>query len=164
MCVVCEFVQLDGAFWKGPRTGGLEQVRTRARVERLRCERGQSIVEFALVLPLIFALIFLLVYAGVGFNKQLLVTDAARVAARAGAVDRFDNPGASSCVRATEAAQATAGSSVTVACDPTGLWGQPGLEPGEPFRVTVTYTLDVRLPFLPLSDIDISSTATERLE
>jgi hypothetical protein len=61
-------------------------------VNRLKGESGQAMVEFVIVLPLLFALIFLLVYAGIGFNRQLIVTDAARVGARAGAVARFENP------------------------------------------------------------------------
>ncbi len=139
----------------------------RGVVNRLRGEGGQAIVEFVVVLPLLFALIFLLVFAAIGFNRKLLVTDAARVAARAGAVDRFDNPSANSCDAATQAARATAGQSVTVECTPSGSWGQSGLEPGDPFEVRVTYELNVRLPFLPealTTDIDVTSTATERLE
>jgi hypothetical protein len=127
--------------------------------KRLGEERGQAIVEFVVVLPLLFALIFLLVYAGIGFNRQLVVTDAARVGARAGAVARFQNP-PDPCFAATEAATKVVGTlPITVDCAfPSGT------DSGDPFEFTVTYVLDVQLPFLPLSDIDITGSATERLE
>jgi Flp pilus assembly protein TadG len=129
-------------------------------VDRLRCQRGQAIVEFVIVLPLLFALIFLLVYAAIGFNRQLLVTDAARVAARAGVVARFDSPPQEPCAAATSAATDLAdGMTISVNCATP-----EGDDPGDPFSVTVSYVLDVQLPLLPLTDLDIESTATERLE
>jgi Flp pilus assembly protein TadG len=125
-------------------------------VETLRTERGQALVEFVIVLPLIFALIFLVVYAGIGFNRHLLVTDAARVAARAGAVARFD--AREPCEAARDAAaNSVGGLSIDVTCASSGL-------PGDPFSVTVRHVLDIRLPLLPLEDVDLESTATERLE
>jgi hypothetical protein len=132
----------------------------RGMVNRLRGESGQAMVEFVIVLPFLFALIFLLVYAGIGFNRQLIVTDAARVGARAGAVARFENPETTPCAAATQAATNLVGSlPITVGCDfPSGT------QTGDPFQFTVTYLLDVRLPLLSLSDINISSSATERLE
>lgn len=48
-------------------------------------ERGQSLVEFALTLPLILVLIFGLVDFGRAFHAWLLVTNAAREGARVGA-------------------------------------------------------------------------------
>jgi hypothetical protein len=49
------------------------------------------------------------------------------------------------------------GMTISVTCSPPG-------DPGDPFSVTVSYVLDVQLPLLPLTDLDIESTATERLE
>ena len=137
----------------------------RCVVHRLRSERGQALVEFVIVLPLMFALIFLIAYAGVAFNRYLNVTDAAGVGARAAAVARF-NPDpvlSDPCAAATQAANtAMGGLTVVVSCSP------PGGQPGDPFSVTVTYTLQ-SLPFqffdfIPLADIDVTSTVTERLE
>lgn len=49
-------------------------------------ERGQSTVEFALVLPLVFVLLLGLLQVGVVLRDQLLVTAAAREGAREAAV------------------------------------------------------------------------------
>ncbi|MEO7803997.1 MAG: TadE/TadG family type IV pilus assembly protein [Actinomycetota bacterium] len=49
-------------------------------------ERGQSTVEFALILPLIMLLLLCLLQAGTMFRDQLLVSAAAREAAREASV------------------------------------------------------------------------------
>ena len=53
---------------------------------RLRAEGAQATVEFALVLPLLFALVWLGVEASLLLRDQVLVTHAAREAARSSAV------------------------------------------------------------------------------
>lgn len=50
-------------------------------------ERGQATVELALVLPLLFMLILLVVQAGLLCRDQLLATHAAREGARVAAID-----------------------------------------------------------------------------
>jgi Flp pilus assembly protein TadG len=142
----------------GNQNGGEAVVTARGMVHRVRGESGQAMVEFVIVLPFLFALIFLLVYAGIGFNRQLLVTDAARVAARAGVVARFDGQ-TDPCQAARDAAEDMLGSLL----DSWNCSDGSG-DPGDQLTVTVGHELNVRLPFLPLQDIDLTSTATERLE
>lgn len=55
-------------------------------MKRLRCERGQSTVEFALVLPLVVLLMLGLLQAGLLLRDQLMVSGAAREGAREAAV------------------------------------------------------------------------------
>ena len=56
-------------------------------IERFRQqEKGQSLVEFAMVLPIMLVLMFALVDFGRAFHTWLVVTNAAREGARAGAV------------------------------------------------------------------------------
>src|SRR4051794_41928861 len=55
---------------------------TRRRNSSLRSERGQAAVEFALVAPILIALLVAVVQAGITFNHYVTVTDAARAAAR----------------------------------------------------------------------------------
>jgi Flp pilus assembly protein TadG len=52
-------------------------------------EGGQAMVEFIIVLPLFFALLWTVVQFGVLFRQQLALSDAVRVAARKAAVSRF---------------------------------------------------------------------------
>lgn len=49
-------------------------------------ERGQSMVEFVLVLPIFLLLVFSIVDFGMGFHAWLTVTNSAREGARLGAV------------------------------------------------------------------------------
>lgn len=51
-----------------------------------RGERGQSLVEFVLVLPVFLLLLFAIIDFGMGFHAWLTVTNSAREGARLGAV------------------------------------------------------------------------------
>lgn len=52
-----------------------------------RSQRGQSLVEFALMLPIFLIVLFILVDFGIGFSRWLVITNAAREGARLGAVN-----------------------------------------------------------------------------
>jgi Flp pilus assembly protein TadG len=49
-------------------------------------QRGQALVEFALVLPLLLIVLFIAVDFGVGLTRWIAITNAAREGARLGAV------------------------------------------------------------------------------
>ena len=59
----------------------------------IRCRRfsghGQSLVEFALIAPLLFALMFVLVELGIVFSIYIGLTNSAREAARAGVAYQY---------------------------------------------------------------------------
>ena len=62
---------------------------TRRGLRRIReTEAGQSLVEFAMVLPLFLVLLFALVDFGRAFYSWMVITNAAREGARAGAVQK----------------------------------------------------------------------------
>ncbi len=125
-------------------------------LRRLERSEGQAMLEFVLVLPLIVTLIFVLIQMGLTFNSYLRVTDAARVAARAAAVARFN--GQQPCVAAQAAVPADLQSSVSCSFP-------SGTAPGSPVQVTVTHPWSIDLPLLPLSDSGtLKSATTERLE
>lgn len=52
-------------------------------------KRGQSLVEFALVAPLLFALMFILVELGIVFSIKIGLANSAREAARSGSVYQY---------------------------------------------------------------------------
>lgn len=56
--------------------------------------RGQSLVEFALIAPLLFAMMFILVELGIVFSIYVGLTNSAREAARAGVAYQYPDPGA----------------------------------------------------------------------
>jgi hypothetical protein len=116
-------------------------------------------VEFIIVLPIMLFLIFMIAYAGFGFERYARVTNAARVAARAAAVARFD--GKEPCTAAQQAADnAMHGLTITVdECDAGTR------SPGELVTITLSYTL----PDIPMignitGPITVHGKATERLE
>lgn len=118
-------------------------------------------VEFVIVLPLIFMLLFLIITAGVGFARYLRITDAAQAGARAASVARFNVPPDSTdpCTTAQDRAQESVGG---LSIDPPTCSG-PGTV-GSPFTVTVTHHYAVHFPFLPSVTFDITSEATSRLQ
>lgn len=116
-------------------------------------------VEFIIVLPVMLFLIFMLAYAGIGFERYLRVSNAARVAARAAAVARFEgippcDPGA-------------AGTAATNALDGLTFNMEDCVDgpPGSNVTVTLKYTL----PPIPLiggiiGPTTVTGSATERRE
>lgn len=96
-------------------------------------ERGQATVEFALLLPLVLAVLLGIVQAGLVVRDQVAVVHAAREAARAAAVDPDPR-------RAVAAARRVlAGARVEV---------HDRGPVGEPVRVTVAYRSPTDLPLV----------------
>ena len=67
---------------------------------RAGVDRGQSTVEFALVLPLVLLVLLVVVQVGLVVRDQVLVVHAAREAARAAAVGQSDDEVARAAARA----------------------------------------------------------------
>jgi Flp pilus assembly protein TadG len=91
----------------------------------LRTERGQTLVETAIILPVIVLMLFGILDAGRIFSTWVVVTNASREGARAGAVH------ATVAEIKTAAASAAAPVGVTTAdvvvtCSPTACPGDPG--------------------------------------
>src|SRR5438046_331423 len=59
----------------------------RARSD-IRSQRGQTMVEFAMVLPILALLLFGVIQFGITFNNYVTLTDAVRAASRKAAVSR----------------------------------------------------------------------------
>ena len=57
---------------------------------RIRDERGQTMAEFAIVLPVLVVLLFGVIQFGILFNNYVTLTDAVRAGARTAAVSRND--------------------------------------------------------------------------
>jgi hypothetical protein len=64
---------------------------------KLKNERGQTMTELALVLPILVVLVLAIAQFGVAFNNYLTLTDAARAAARTGAVSRESSDPEGAC-------------------------------------------------------------------
>lgn len=126
---------------------------------RLRNSRGQAMVEFVIVLPLVLMLLFGIVQFGTVFNHVETITDAARVGARKAAVSRLE---ADPVGLAEAAARASA----------------PGLDQsqlqievqddtwtaGSNVTVTVSYPYTIDILGVPVKTGMLTSSTTERVE
>jgi Flp pilus assembly protein TadG len=126
----------------------------------LRREDGQAITEFALILPVLVALLLGIIQFGIVFNNYLTITDAARAGARKAAVSRFlgDN-GAAAKTTAQNSAQQLNQTDLKVTVTSTN-WDVPGSD----VNVTVTYPYSINILGWTVKAGDLSSTTKERLE
>lgn len=135
-------------------------------VARLAREDGQSIVEFAIILPFLLFLLLGITQFGLAFHNYLAITDAARVGARAAAVNRTTNP----CTAARTAIQNTVSPaqwgvvSSRITCNPS----TPGAS-GSSYTISISYPVTIGLPGMfglpPFNTTgSMATSATERLE
>lgn len=119
-------------------------------------DRGQSTVEFALILPLVALVVLCVVQAGLVVRDQLLVSHAAREAARAAAVSDNDRTGAA--LRAARQAGPLQSDRLSGTVSTA--------DSGRSVRVVITYkgATDLALigPLVP--DIDLESSVVMRIE
>lgn len=127
------------------------------RISRRR-EQGQTLTEFALVLPLLALLLFGVIQFGIVFHQYVTLTDAVRAGGRQGAVSRdLGNPTAVVVDRVRRSA---------VNLDP----GQLGIsvsstwERGSDITVTATYPYDISLLGVVVKSGTFSAQTTERVE
>ncbi len=130
---------------------------TARRVPRARGEWGTAAVEFALVLPIVLAIVLALVQVGLLVRDRLLVESAARAGARTAAVDPDEDAVRASVLRAAPALDEGA---VSLAIARAGARG-------EPVTVTLTYVAAVRVPFVAWlfpEGVSMQAEATDRQE
>jgi Flp pilus assembly protein TadG len=124
----------------------------------LRDQKGQSMTEFALVLPILALLLFGVIQFGIVFNNYITLTDSTRAGARKAAVSRRDPDPRSTCIAAIRnSASNLTQSKLTPDCQST--W-----EPGADVRVTATYPYSISLLGVFQKSGNITSTTTERVE
>ena len=121
-----------------------------------RGDQGQSTVEFALVLPLVVLVVLFIVQAGLVVRDQLLVSHAAREAARAASVSDSDRLGAARMA----ARQAGNLAAERVSATTTMVDGDASV------RVLISYRSVTGIPIIGslVPDIDLESTVVMRVE
>ncbi|MGC0272387.1 TadE family protein [Pseudactinotalea sp. Z1739] len=109
-------------------------------------DRGASAVEFALVVPLLFALVLGIMAFGQAYHVQSALSGAARDAVRIVALDQGDAP-------ANARAAAIASASPSVALDPSHITIDPSCEGAGSSGRTATVTIRYQMNLLLFGDI-----------
>jgi Flp pilus assembly protein TadG len=123
-----------------------------------RNEKGQSMTEFALVLPILAVLLFGVIQFGIVFNNYIQVTDAVRAGARKGAVGRhLQNPEAAVIQTVRDASTNLKQSDLDVSVTSS-------FQQGSDVAVTATYPYSINLLGLVVKSGRLSSTTKERVE
>jgi Flp pilus assembly protein TadG len=133
----------------------------------VRSERGAAAVEFALIAPLLFMLIFGIIQFGLAWSQKEIFVQAAREGARYAAVGCEDAGGCSSGDVAARVQEALVGYEIT------GGIGAVGVSPGSGCSNTDTsdtvevgwaQEFEIDIPFVPPVTVDAPIEAVFRCE
>ena len=128
--------------------------------KRIENERGQTMTEFAFVLPILLVLLFGIIQFGIIFNNYVALTDAARAASRKGAVSRNASDPQGDCQSTGYAAGSNLknpGTDFVLTC--SSSWA-----PGSDVTVTATYPYDINLLGWVVASGQLNTTMKERVE
>lgn len=125
-----------------------------------RKEEGQTLVEFALVLPILVVVLFGIIQFGVAFHDYITLTDATRAGARKAAVSRFTpaSQRAGSVIAAVRSSAQNL-SQGSLAPSVSSSWAK-----GADVTVSATYPYSIRLFGIPVKSGTLASSTTERVE
>lgn len=126
----------------------------------IRGQRGQTMTEFAIVLPIFLLLLLGIAQGGVAFNHYVQLTDATRAGARFGAP--LDCSG--TCDRTNKVVTKVKASAANldpnqVAVTVTSTW-----QPGTDLQVCASYPFSINLIGLVVQSGNLNSCTTERVE
>jgi Flp pilus assembly protein TadG len=125
----------------------------------LKDQNGQSVAEFALVLPLLMIILLGILQFGVLFRDYLAVTDAVRAGARKAAVSRSTPSPTTACEDAVKNAATDLNVADQLVVNCTSTWGA-----GTDVTVTATYPYEINLLGQVVKSGRFTSTTTERVE
>jgi Flp pilus assembly protein TadG len=117
-------------------------------------ERGQALVEFALVLPVLGILILGIVQLGLVFHDYVALTDAVRTGARQAAITHSVGTATSAVVNSASDLKAS-GLQVTVSSS---------FQPGDDVTVTATYPYAINVLGVVVKSGRLSAKTVDRVE
>jgi len=124
----------------------------------IREQRGQTMVEFAIVLPILLMLILGIAQLGLTFNNYLALTDGVRAGARYGAVLRTSGThDAQTIAKVKQSAANLNPSNITATI--TSTW-----QAGADLTVCATYPYSINLVGLVVKSGNLNSCTTNRVE
>jgi Flp pilus assembly protein TadG len=128
------------------------------RKHNIRSERGQTMTEFAMVLPLLLVLLLGVIQFGIAFNNYVTLTDAVRAASRKAAVSRESGDPVGACATAaSNAAGDLDQTQLKVTC--ASSWA-----PASDVTVTGTYPYSINLLGWVVKTGDLKTEIKERVE
>jgi Flp pilus assembly protein TadG len=128
-------------------------------IKRFRREDGQSMTEFAIVLPIFCVLLFGVIQFGILWNNYVTLTDATRAGARKAAVSRHGAPVTAACTQVRASASDLKGD-LQCSASVTGPLDRPGGD----VKVTATYPYNISLLGFVVASGRLNTTQTERME
>ena len=173
----------------GSRTAASPGVRVEARsgakqaLARARDEQGQALVEFALILSLLLALLLGIIVLGVAFNNYLTLTNAVNMGAQALSISRGETT--DPCMTTSQAVYAaapnftqanlqftivlwtssTTSTTVGPVANPTCSGDQTLLTAGQQAAVTVTYPCKIKFfGFNPAPNCTLTAQTSEAVQ
>ena len=138
----------------------MPQKPSRRNYRSLRNQRGQSVVEFALVLPALMLILLAIVQFGVVFKEYITLTDAVREGARKAAVSRH-RAAPSDYVKAEVV---KAGSDLGSDFDTGDVTVSSSWKPGEDVTVSAKFEFSIDVLGKVVKSGTMTSTAKERVE
>jgi Flp pilus assembly protein TadG len=133
---------------------------------RIRDERGQTAVEFALIAPLLVILLLAIIQFGVAFHNYVTITDAARAGARQAIVARFASGNFSDATQTVKNAASSLDQTELNKPGAIQITSAGGMVSGSLVTVTVhyPYTIDIPLIGLTVKNGTLTAVAKEELE
>jgi len=129
-----------------------------SRKPQIRGQHGQTMTEFALVMPILLFLLLAIVQFGVVFNNYVTLTDAVRAGARKGAVARrLSSPSTVTAQQVRDAATDLKPADLQVTVTSTFVQGTD-------VTVEATYPYDIKVLGLVVKSGRLHSKMTERVE
>jgi Flp pilus assembly protein TadG len=126
---------------------------------QIRNQQGQTMTEFALVLPVLALILFAVIQFGIVFNNYITLTDATRAGARKAAVSRQDPNRNAAVMSAVRSSASDLKSSKLSVLPPSSTW-----DSGADVTVTASYPYSISLLGIVVKSGQLSSTTTERVE
>ena len=121
-------------------------------------EQGQTMTEFAIVLPILVVLLFGIIQFGIAFNNYVTITDAARAGARKAAVSRQSSNPAGDCTSMVRSSASDLDQTkLQVSC--TSSWGI-----GSDVTVDVQYPYSISLIGWVVKSGNLHTVMKERME
>jgi len=130
-------------------------LRTRARESR-----GQALVEFALVLPMLATMLLAIVQFGIVFNHYIDLTDAVRAGARKAAV----SSNAADPVGTTKTAVINSAGDIKLKTSDITVTTPSGWNQGADVTVQAAYPYSISILGIVVASGTMHSTTTERVE